>query len=249
MKLLALLFGLAAAACAQTPVIMPGANTGTPVTTVTCTGTAVVGGGCGGTPTRPVAFVQSRSAVGLSSLAYSSNVAAGNMLVLILGSEGAADPLTITDTLNTPFTKILALTGNANNIAAYSGIAPASGPDTVNVTGLGTPWTKINLFEFGGVSSVMTSNSNFDNAGANPENISITTTGKAMIAAGIIGFHSGNVYSIVSGGFTLSSQANGTDATAAAWANQSATGTYTASFTEATNSNDRSATAIVAFAP
>jgi hypothetical protein len=183
----------------------------------------LVAGGSVGTPT----VVQSAALMHTGGVAFPSNVSAGNLLVVAVSQETTAPPAP-TDTLGTVYTLVKSQTG-VNNISIYAGIAPSSGANTVTSPNVSFSGTSIS--EISNVSATVnaTSSAYFN---ATPASAPITTTAAGcLIYAAIAGNHNANTFTALTG-FTLTAQANGSDAIAGETGFASTPGTYTPGFNE-----------------
>lgn len=183
----------------------------------------LVAGGSVGTPT----VVQSAALMHTGGVAFPSNVSAGNLLVVAVSQETTAPPAP-TDTLGTVYTLVKSKTG-VNNISIYAGIAPSSGANTVTSPNVSFSGTSIS--EISNVSATVnaTSSAYFN---ATPASAPITTTAAGcLIYAAIAGNHNANTFTALTG-FTLTAQANGSDAIAGETGFASTPGTYTPGFNE-----------------
>lgn len=172
--------------------------------------------------------IQSRARIAGSTLAFTSSVTAGNLLIVGCAAEGSVDPLTVTDNFGTTYTKMDARTGDANNLAVYAGLAAGSGTCTVTVTGLGgsATWHRMVMSEFSGASVPKDSSANSIN-NTSPATVNITTVDSSvMVWAAVAGFDGSNTFS-AGAGFTLAVQVNGADSAAAEYQTGMSAGSHT----------------------
>ncbi len=112
-----------------------------------------------------MAFVQSRSAIqstggGTQPLGFTSNLTAGNMIVVLGGSSNSADTLTVSDGVNTyaALTAILNSGGSAAFRVFYA-FNVSAGADTVTLAGLTGANSMLAIHEFSLLSNFDTSHS------------------------------------------------------------------------------------------
>jgi hypothetical protein len=183
----------------------------------------IVAGGSVGTPT----VLQSAALMHTAGVAFSSNVTAGNLLVVAVSQETTAPPAP-TDTLGTVYTLVASRTG-ANCVSIYKGVAPSSGANTVTSPNVSFSGTSISEITNVNATVNATSNAYFN---ATPASAPIATTvAGCLIYAAIAGDHNANTFTALTG-FTLTAQANGSDAIAGETGFASTPGTYTPGFNE-----------------
>jgi len=187
----------------------------------------------------------SRSQAGTGPVAYPLGVLAGSLLVFAAGSEGVVDPLTVTDTLGTSYTKAVAYTANANHIAIYWGIAPSAGANTVTVTGLGTSFADVSVAEFVTSGTVTVDTTATAYGAASPVIGTIATTTATLIVAIQRSFHT-NTFTANAPTVLLSQQNGGSDGQALAYQPISGAGTKTVSIAM-TGSADNAPQTLAAF--
>ena len=155
-------------------------------------------------------FIQANSTIltagsSPATVAYSQNVTAGNLLVVFAGSTGNAASITVNDSLGTVYTKAISQTGNGNNIAAYYGVTPASGADSVTVSGWGT-WPAVQVQEWTGITNQLagtpTQSANGGGTASGAVSLSMTTTAPALMLWNVMSNHQSSPFSITAGGFT-----------------------------------------------
>jgi hypothetical protein len=83
----------------------------------------------------PASVVQATSNNGSNSLAFGSNVAAGNLMFAAFTQWHGGLPTALTDTLGTSWTLLFSLTASGYPLLVWVGVAPSSGPNTVALTG------------------------------------------------------------------------------------------------------------------
>jgi hypothetical protein len=141
------------------------------------------------------------SANGGSSVAFSSAVTEGNLLIVLVTANGSA--VTPTDTLGTIYTLVdqnggVGFFGNLTSM--YFGVALASGTNTVS-SGIGGA-SGIAVAEFSGTTTIVDTHS----SNINVSSLSLTTTHAAMIVIGRAE-HSGNTDTYTgTGGVTIGVQ-------------------------------------------
>jgi hypothetical protein len=169
-------------------------------------------------------YVQSTTGAG-TSLAFTSNVTSGNLLVVACGGESTVDPLTISDTRSTTWTKATAITTGSNHLAVYYGAATSSGADTVTC-GQANSLPRVGLMEISGVNATVDATATVYYNSTSPATLNITTsTAGSFIFAAVEAFHSASTFSAATG-VTLTAQSGGADANAVAYMFTGASGTY-----------------------
>jgi hypothetical protein len=161
---------------------------------------------------------------GTGSVAFPSNVTAGDLLIVLTTLNSAA--VTPTDTLGTVYTLVDSSGGAGffgNVTAMHWGVAPASGANTVSFAG--TSLSGIAVAEFRGVTSLVDTHA----ANFNVASLSLTTAHPTMIVIGRAE-HSGNTDTYTgTGGVTIAVQRS--DATrgtmALGYLAEGSAGTYT----------------------
>jgi hypothetical protein len=200
-----------------------------------------IASGAGGS----VAHVQSAAATNVHSLAFASDVTAGNLLVIAFSDESTVDPSTVTDTQGNLYTLADKVTGHTNNAAVYYAIASTTGPCTISYT-TGGGWEKVAIAEFANVNAAVNVTATAYNS-TDPSTVSITTTvANCLVYCMIGGYHSANTYTAVSG-LTLTAQANLHDAIAEEYQIAATATTYTAGFNVTADTPDNSPVIAVAF--
>jgi hypothetical protein len=119
-------------------------------------------------------YVQSTTGAG-TSLAFTSNVTSGNLLVVACGGESTVDPLTISDTRSTTWTKATAITTGSNHLAVYYGAATSSGADTVTC-GQANSLPRVGLMEISGVNATVDATATVYYNSTSPATLNITTS-------------------------------------------------------------------------
>lgn len=188
-------------------------------------------------------IVQSNSTAG-HSVAFSSNVTSGNLLIVAFKTEGNITACTVSDTLGTSYTLAEMISGQSNNMAVYYGTAPSSGANTVTIGSAPNNFDQIAIMEANGASASVDASTSAYN-GSSPNTLSITTTQNDLIVGVIGGFHNSNTFSF-GGGFSFDSQSNGSDAIAIGNI-YGASSTYTLSVTFTSGGADNSPIILVAF--
>ena len=157
------------------------------------------------------ALIQAKSANNASSLAFTSNVTSGNLLVAIVGATqigGATTPnvgsATVTDTLSgLGWTKAV---DTGANTGAASGIwyfrATSTGATTVSFTGAVLGTAQIAIAEFSGLNAITTGTATGYVSSGTPATVSLTPviSGSTIVAGIVSSFNSS--YSPASG-FTI----------------------------------------------
>lgn len=170
------------------------------------------------------------AAGGGDSLAFTSGVTSGNLMIVAYKSEGTITGVTISDTVGTPYTLVGQISGQANNMNVYAGIAPAGGANTVTIGSAPGTYDRLAIMEVVGATATVDTTATAYN-GTTPASLSITTTYTTdFIFAAIAGYHNADVFTF-SGAFTLDAQSNGSDANAIGHLVVSAAGTYTLTVT------------------
>lgn len=187
-----------------------------------------------------IALVQSRgtfntAAIGTgTTLAYSSNVAAGNLLTA-MGEIATTSPgtISVTDTRGTVYTIASFTSANATATVYIAwGYAPSAGANTTTVhgSGSGSPNFDVNVAEFSGAPGLVQDGPNFTGQGTtSPSTVgpTITTTqpGDLLLAA----MSSANTGS--PGGGWTNAPATVTDGDPTAYQVATVPGTYATAFT------------------
>ena len=182
---------------------------------------------CTGTVSPLVSNVQNVAETGASSLAFSSAVSSGDLIVVAFAAESNVATRTISDTLLTSYTRVGYTTGDPNDIAIFVGIAPSSGADTITFNS-GASFPKITMSEFSGLGSTVNTSSFVYVSSGNPVTTSITTTAATVVFEAVASYNNSSVFTTISGGgVALTAQANGNDAIAGAFGTFASAGTYT----------------------
>lgn len=119
-----------------------------------------------------IAFVQSRSVAGAGPLAYSSNVTAGNLLIVLAGSLDLAGGATfaVSDTQGNAYSSLALVDGNpaGGRAQIFFAIAKATGANSVTLTtASATP--QLAIHEFSGVSSTLDASHSAAGAGTSQD--------------------------------------------------------------------------------
>ncbi|VVC06074.1 Uncharacterised protein [uncultured archaeon] len=141
------------------------------------------------------------------TLAYSSNVSAGNLLIVSYSSEGAVTSSTVSDTLGTTYTRVAQITSATINMNVWAGIAPSSGANTVTIGSPASAYNQLGISEYRNVSAtadVTASNYTTSNTTASA---SIINTNSTDLIYGITATDQGNNLTY-SSPFTLTSLNN-----------------------------------------
>ena len=182
---------------------------------------------CIGSVSPTISNVQNAAEAGSNSLAFTSSVTSGNLIVVAYASESNITSRTISDTLSTSFTRVGYTSGNSNDIAIYVGVAPSSGADTITFNA-GASYPKITISEFSGLSGTVNTSSFVFQSSGSPVTTSITTTAATEVYEAVASYSSSSTFTTVSGEpMTITAQANGADAIAGAFGTYSSSGTYT----------------------
>jgi hypothetical protein len=146
-----------------------------------------------------------------NSLAFTSNVTAGSLLVVAIRSSAnnPSDP-TVTDTLSNTWSKDVASTAaSGGRVYLYSTIANGSGANTVQVAG--TTATRLAVWEFAG-SWDSSRVEDFEGAAAtgsvSPEATNAVTTASAGLVLALMGTVSDVTFSAVTNSFTREATAS-----------------------------------------
>lgn len=163
------------------------------------------------TPPRP-SYVQGNAATGIGPLAFLANVASGSLVVVVVTRDGGTvTGLTISDTLSTSYSEIVAHASSSNRIALYAGVTTAAGANTVTITGTTANFSCIGIMEFAGYSATADATASAYNS-ASPSTVAVTTTvAGCLIVVAQAGYHNLNTFTANSPTFLLK-QVNGTDA-------------------------------------
>jgi len=208
---------------------------------------AASGGGSsitfGSAPPTGAGMVQATTGGGFS-LAFASGVTSGNLLLVAYKSEGTITSVTISDTVGTSYSLVAQISGEANNMNIYAGIAGGSGSNTVTIGGAPNNFDRLGLMEVVNATATADVTAN-TYSGTSPTSLPITTTyATDFIFAANAGYHNVNVFSL--GGFILDAQSNGGDANAIGHLVTSSTGTYTLTVTVTTGGADNQPIILVA---
>jgi len=167
----------------------------------------------------------------VASLAFGSNVAAGNLLIVwIRVSTGDGTPTGITDTVGTTYSQI----GSALSISTgigylYAGVAAASGANTVSIGGGAIARTLIQ--EVTGLTSATLDQTNqATGTSSAADSGNITTTAATWIFAGLLMTNYPSVGPTAGSGFTGINLADG-NKYGGEYQDAAATGTYAGAFT------------------
>jgi hypothetical protein len=196
----------------------------------------------GGLPSVP-SVIQSRAQSNATSLAFSSNVTSGNLLVALIGDEAAVTTASVSDTRGSSWSSAINVTGTTN-LKIFYALAASSGANTVTFTGWSSPgWSNVAIMEIANTQGVLDGTPVGTNAGATSPGSLTTTFANSIAVVGLDGFHSGTTWTAPSG-WTLT-QNNGHDAVGIAWMIQPAAGTVNPTFSGSSTDNDSQA--LVAF--
>ena len=161
-----------------------------------------------------------QSSVTSLSLAYGSNVTAGNLLVVAFqrytpGDAGGTTPTSITDSVGTTYSLMCNFNtgGTTTGVAVWAGIAGGSGANTVSVNGLpaGT-YNVLIISEYNNAQAILDVAAVTTYGSSSPVASSITTVQPGdVIYVSQVGSHNACTFSIA-GSFTLDQQKNNADA-------------------------------------
>jgi hypothetical protein len=176
------------------------------------------------------ASVQSASAGG-GSVALSSSVTEGNLLVVVFSIDTYVPGRTCTDTLGTSYTQLENLS-TPEELDVWAGIAPASGTNTVTISGSMNYRPAMTACEFSNatisVDQSITSSDHSSMAGP----ISVTTAAPNDLVLACVGSSSGGSATVSSGFTQLSDQeaAYNQNVTAVAYSVETSPASVSASF-------------------
>lgn len=165
--------------------------------------------------------------LGTATITFPHPVVAGSRLVVVVGAESNVHLLTFTDTVGTTYTldEKSDIT-KANRAAIYSGIAAASGANTVTCSAGDITWGQIGVVELYATVSAAEATA-VAYSGVSPTATPITTLGNGrLIVAVQHGYHSACVWTPTST-FLSFAQVNTNDAMVLAVMDAPTTGTYT----------------------
>jgi hypothetical protein len=202
-----------------------------------------------GTTTTPAySFKQAVATAGATSVAFSSNVTAGDLIVIAFGAAGSVDPTTPSDTVNTVYTKANEITGQNNNQIVYWGTSPSTGPNTVQVTGGGS-FPTIAASEFSGSFTLDTSTTSYFPAQSVQTVNIVLASANELIVYSAAGFRNLNNWTTntVDPGMVIDAQGSNADAICIAHERPAASGTFAASLTMQGGSIDNTAVIVTAF--
>ena len=192
-------------------------------------------------------FSQARAAVNSASLAFTSPVTSGNLIVVAWGCESANPALlTVADTVGTVYTLQDSNTGGTNKLAVWAGIAAGSGANTVTFSGTFGSSSGIVISEYSGPTLPKNSSgSSYNNA--TPASVTFTTTvNTPLIVAVAHAFHGDNTFT-AGPGYTMAAQANGSDAIGMQYGDGGASGSKTPQINVLSNGADDCPMVAVAF--
>jgi hypothetical protein len=192
-----------------------------------------------------VSLRQSAIANNVSSLAYTSSVISGNLMVLVFSSESTL-PTSISDSLASSWSKIDDQTGT-RQITIWYATAPSSGANTVTLSGHTLSFSQLCVMEFVGLQKAFDVKAK-QYSNTSPATLSLTTTVDSDVwLMAIAAFHSANTFT--SSDMTLINQLNGSDATGVFYSILGLPGTYTKNIAIGGSSTDNSPNIAVALKP
>jgi hypothetical protein len=167
-------------------------------------------------PTGTPALVQSRATVNTAAPVFSSPVTAGNLLVVVLGTEnsdvaGAA----ATDTVGSTWHTAISQTGGPTCIKMFYAIAGGSGANQVFLTGYTHAFSNAAIMEISGAQAALDGTPTGQNGTTTPGSITGSNDNSAVVV-GLDGFHSDTTWNPPAS-YQLT-QANGSDAVGIAFA-------------------------------
>jgi hypothetical protein len=188
----------------------------------------------------PSAVVQSRSAQGSGasiSLAFSSNVTAGNTAIVAIAPYSAAASSTTSSPANTFTSDAAVSAGNGGRVAIYSAPNVASGATTVTGNATGSNFITIAIYEVSGLITSSIKDQSASNSGtsaSHPTGTTPTTTqANEFLFAAVQDDSAGTGPPTVGGSWTLGQHQDNSanPVIATAYQTVSATGAYSATFT------------------
>lgn len=175
-----------------------------------------------GTPS----LVQATTGSGYS-ISFGSNVTSGNLLLVAYKSEGTITGVTVSDTLGTSYSLIGQVSGEANNMNVYAGVAPASGANRVTIGSPAANYDRMGIAEVAQAGATVDGSAVTSYENGTPWSLDITTTNPVdFIFAAVGGYHNTMGWTFDSP-FTLDSTSDGSDANAIGHLVTSSAGTYT----------------------